>query len=455
MKIIVVGIGKAGLSLIESLMDEGADVTVIEKSAEIVKKVTDKFNVNGVVGSGASRETLLKAGANTADMLIALTAVDEVNLLSCMQAKNLGTRRTAARLLLTDLTQEREALKQEYSIDYIISPKVDIAHMIYQNVGLPGNVKLEGFFDEKIQMLELNVLKDSVFAGNRLCDVKRKLNAEILIVAVKRKGKLVVPTGDFVCEPSDDIYMVADTEGMKNAFSTMEIVKKPAKHVLIVGGGATTEYVAGMLLKDRREVTILDDDIDRCQHLMATFPKASVAFGNMESVETLEEVDLSKKDVVISVTERDETNLVVSLFSWAKGVHSIITRVDSPEHVKLLHNVNMDITVSPSELATNKLLRFVKNYEVGDGENEILRFYSICDGAAEIMEFKVRGDFKYKNVTLKDPGFCIKKDSLIAAVIRDDEVVIPNGETCLKENDRVVIVSSKKNHIVKLEDLFK
>lgn len=455
MKIIVVGIGRAGLSLIDTLSKDGYDITVIEKSEKIVKSVTDRYNVAGVVGSGASRETLLKAGANTADLLIALTAVDEVNLLSCMQAKNLGTQKTAARLLLKDLAKERDELKKEYSIDYIISPKVDIANLIAANVGLPGNVKLEGVFGEEIQMLTVNVLKESPFAGKSLMDVKSSMGSPVLVVAVVRNEKLIVPDGGFVCEPGDDIYVIADARSMHKAFEEMGIVKNRARRVLIVGGGLTCEYVTKLLLEAKKEVNILDGDLETCHRLMEKFPSAKVMYGDGEEIEVLEEDDVEKMDVVISMTDKDETNLVVSIFAWAKGIPSIITRVDSPGHVRLLHKTNMDITVSPSEIATNKLVRFIKNYEVGGRENEILRFYSICDGLAEIMEFTVKEDCMKINVEFMSKDFKLKKDTLIAAIIRDNEVIIPNGHSVLKRDDRVVVISSSSNHIIKLNDIFK
>ncbi|MBP5454129.1 MAG: NAD-binding protein, partial [Lachnospiraceae bacterium] len=163
MKAIVVGVGKTGLALIEMLTNEGIDVTVIDCDKAVIDSVTDKLNVTGVEGSGASRSTLLKAGADSADILIALTPVDEINLLSCLQAKNLGTRHTAARLLMSDLSMEKDDLIKEYNIDYIVRPKVDVAEIIYNNVGLPGNVRLDSFFGDTIEMLSIDVIKDSPF----------------------------------------------------------------------------------------------------------------------------------------------------------------------------------------------------------------------------------------------------------------------------------------------------
>lgn len=454
MKIIIVGAGKAGTLLIETLSAEGYDITLIEKSPEIVKEITDQYNVIGIVGSGASQETLEKAGANTADMLIALTAVDEVNLLSCLQAKNLGTRRTAARLLMQDLADEQQKLKKQYSIDQIICPKIDMAKLVAQNAGLPGNVKLEGYFGDEIKMLSIYIDKISPLKDRTLKEIKQNIQSNILVVGVVREGKLIIPDGNFQILEGDDIYLVADTTGMQKAFEEIDIVRNNSKKVLIVGGGITCEYLTDLLINAKKNVRILESNITSCQKLMERFPNADISYGNGESIDVLEEEHVEKMDVVISLTNKDETNLVVSLFAWAKGVTSIITRVDSPGHAKLLHKVNMDITVSPSEMTTNKIMRFVRNYEVGDARNEIHRFYSICDGLADIMEFSVTGSTKNLKLAFKEPTFKLKKDSLIAAIIRNSEVIIPNGNSMLMEGDNVIVVSSKKNHLLSLNDVF-
>lgn len=453
MKIIIVGAGGAGELLIDTLSKEGHDIVLIEKSADIIKEITDEYNVTGVVGSGASMGTLEKAGAATADMLIALTSVDEVNLLSCLQAKNLGTRKTVARLLLQDLSSERAKLKEQYSIDFIVCPKYDVARLVAQNAGLPGNVKMEGFFEDELQILSVYIDNCSELTGKTLRDIK-KSDSDFLVAAVLRKGKLTIPDGNYTCQDGDNIFLVADTRKLDKSFKEVGVHKSDGKKVLIVGGGIAAEYLIDMLLEEKKHIEILENNPDTCRNLMERFPNVNVCLGDGESIDVLEEENASKMDTVISFTNKDETNLVVSLFAWAKGVPSIITRVDSPEHAKLLHKVNMDITVSTAEVTVNKIMRFIRNYEMGDAQNEIHRFYSICDGLAEIMEFSATADCKNLGVEFKEPSFKLKKDTLIAAILRDTKVIIPNGFSSLQKGDKVIIVSSKKNHLLSLNDVF-
>jgi len=453
MKIIIVGLGSAGSALVKSLAGENYDVTVIDKNKALVDSITDNYNVNGIVGSGASKETLTKAGADTADALVALTHIDEINLLSCMQAKSLGTRRTAARILLPDFVEELDRLKKEYSIDYFVKPKADIAEEISRNIGLPGYIKLEGFFGNKVQMINLSLREDSPLVGKSLMEIKQAIQADIIVGTIIRDGKLYVPDGTFELKVDDQLGIVIDRGKLQETLDKLKIKTKVAKKIAIVGGGITCEYLLGELSGKKKDVTIYDNSINRCRELMEMYPDIKVSYAEGDVTEVLEEEKIEKMDCLISVSNSDETNLVTSMFAWSQNVPSIITRVDKPGHVKLLHKVNMDITVSPTELSVLKMLRFIRNYEIGDAKNGVGKFYMIADGLAEVMEFNVEDDFSRLGIPFKDKSFKLKKDTIIAALIRGDELVIPGGNTSIEKGDVVVVASSKKNHIRNLNEI--
>lgn len=454
MKIIIVGLGDTGKGLIAALADEKYDVTVIDKDASLIECITDNYSVNGVVGSGASRDTLLRAGADTADAFIALTPVDEINLLSCMQAKALGTRRTAARILLPDFVGEADYLKQKYQIDYFVKPKLDIAEEIYRNIGLPGFIKLEGFFGNQVQMINLTVKDDSPLVGKSLMQIKQSEHADIIVGTVIRDGKLYVPDGEFVIEAGDDLGVITDKEKLHDTLDKLSIQQKNCKKIAIVGGGNTSEYLLSMLESDKVDITVFDNNLDRCRELMETHPNIKVSYAEGDVTEILEEEHIEKMDCLISITNNDETNLVVSMFAWSQDVESIITRVFKTNNVKLLHKVNIDITVSPTELSVLKMLRFIRNYEIGDAANSVGKFYMIADGLAEVMEFVANDDFQKAGIEFKEKAFKLKKDVVIAAVVRGEELIIPCGTTSIKKGDKVILVTSKKNHIRDLNDAF-
>ena len=455
MKVIIVGLGQAGTTLVKTLSGEQYDITVIDKERRLVDRMTDKFNVNGVTGSGASKETLLAAGADTADAIIALTHTDEINLLSCMQAKTLGTRRSAARLLSPDLVKESETLKQQYNIDYVVLPKSDIADEIYRNIGMPGFIKLEGYWGNNVQIIDMNVLDNSPIAGRSLADIKRSSDLNMLVIAVMRKGKLHIPDGSFTIQPGDNIAIVAAKDNIQSTLKSLSVMPRQAKRIVIVGGGITCIYLLELLKKDHKDITVLEQDVSRCRDLMLAYPDIRVVYSGGEILDVLEEERVSSSDAVISLTDNDETNLVISMYSWSCRIPSIITRVDKPEHVKLLHRVNIDITVSATELSALKMARFVRSYEMSDAPNEIGKFYNIAENRAEVMDFTATADFPALNISLGSDSFRLKKDIIITALLRKGELIIPSGDSCIMDCDRVIITSAKSNRIRNLREILR
>ena len=455
MKIIIVGLGQAGTTLVKGLSGDQYDITVIDRDHSLVDRTTDRFNVNGVTGSGASKETLLAAGADTADAIVALTHTDEINLLSCMQAKALGTRRSAARLLSPDLVNEADALKKQYNIDFFVKPKADIAEEIYRNIGMPGFIKLEGYWGNNIQIIDMNVLDSSPLAGRSLAELKQSGNTDMLVVAAIRDGKLHIPDGSFTIQPGDHIGIVAAKEKTMAILTSFGVMKQQAKRIVIVGGGISGQYLIELLKNDRKSITVLENNVARCRELMLMYPDIRVVYSGGEILDVLEEETVSSADAIISLTDNDETNLVISMYAWSCNIPSIITRVDKPEHVRMLHRVNIDITVSATELSALKMIRFIRSYEMSDAPNEIGKFYNIADNRAEVMEFTATGDFPALNITFGSSGFRLKKNILITALIRKGELIIPSGSSCIMDGDKVIITSAKSNRIRNLAEILR
>ena len=450
MKIIIVGAGRTGCSLIAALAEKNYDITIIDKQKSLVDDVTDKYNVSGVVGSGASKETLYKAGADTADILIALTPVDEINLLSCVQAKAVGTLHTVARVFQPDFAAERKTLEKEQEIDYIFNPKYDMAEESARSIGLPGIVKPEGLFGEQMQMATVTMLPDSPLNGKSLYEIRTNLDDEILIATVLRAGKLYVPDGKFIIEAGDKIGIAAKKDRMIKILQKIGIISNSAKKVMIVGGGITAEYLIEMLISARKDITVIEADLDRCSALMERYPNVKISFWKGEMGEVLEEEGIASMDALVSLTDTDETNLVTSMYAWSRNVPSILTRIEAPGHLNLLHRINLDITLSPSEISVNKLIRFVHNREAGDAPNDIEKYASVAEGKAEVLQFTANEGFAKIGVQFKDPSFKLKKNIIVASIIRDGEVVIPDGNTSINPGDKVIIVSEKKNRIENL-----
>ncbi|MGN1089219.1 MAG: Trk system potassium transporter TrkA, partial [Huintestinicola sp.] len=361
MKIIIVGLGKTGMLLADNLSRENHDVTVVDKSKEKIEAATDRYSVSGVCGSGASKSVLTKAGADTADAIIALMPSDEANLMTCMTAKNAGTRYAALRLQSPEFVNDREHLKKEFGIDHIVNPKRDTANEISRQIGLPGLVKADAFFSTDAVMLRTDVHKDNPLAGKALKDVRGIFDADMLMGCVKREEKIFVPDGSFIIEEGDTISIISPHGSLEKIVTKLGLVRKPVKNVFIVGGGTTGFYLAEKLLSEGKRVTILESCKERCIELSEQLPKASVAYAEDVDSDILIAEGIKNSDVCVSLTGEDEKNLVISLFAWSCGISSIITKVNIPSYERLLNKVKIDITVSPTVICSDMLMRFIRN----------------------------------------------------------------------------------------------
>ncbi|MBP5185143.1 MAG: Trk system potassium transporter TrkA [Lachnospiraceae bacterium] len=452
MKIVIAGVGEAGTELIRRLANDGCDITVIDSDPEQLEWVTDKFNVNGVNGSAASRQTLLSAGVDSADIFVALTPWDETNLLSCMQAKSAGALRTAARLQLSDLAAETDAIKKEYDIDCIVCPRVDLAEEIYRNIGLPGYIKHEGLFGNEVMIIDLSVLRGSPLAGMKLSAVRSEICKDMLVGTVTRDGKITIPDGSFVLQVGDGLTITASAETLEETLQSLGVYRAKTDRIVMVGCGISGEYLAKRLVDEGRQLTILESSLERCRMLMEKFPTVHVAYSEGEITSVLDEEHIDKAGALISLTDSDETNLVISMYAWSKQIPSVITRVDRLSHVRLLHKVNIDITASPTELTIRKLLHFIRNG--GNTASQDGMCYFVADGRAEVTEFTVKPDTQLVGVPLSDKTFRLKKGVIISGIIRDGKLKIPGGSSRLEAGDRVVVTSAAERRIRTLEDIF-
>lgn len=456
MKIIIVGLGKTGVLLADTLSKEHHDVTVIDSDKTVVESTTDRLPVSGVVGSGASKHVLLAAGADTADLVVALTPSDEANLMTCQIAKKLGTKYTATRFLAPEFADDKEYLTSQFDIDYIVNPKYDVATEIERQIGLPGLVKADAFFSNDVVIIKITVDKNSSIVGKALRDVTGVLDAEVLVGAVLRDDKISIPNGNFVVEVGDVVDLILPQHAVHKVIAKLGLVRKPVKRVFIVGGGTIGCYLAENLLAEGKRVTILDNDKKRCAEILEMLPKADVAYLSAVDSDILEEEGIKDADVCISLTGEDEKNLVISMFAWSCGIPSIITKVDLPAYEKLLNKVNMDITISPTVISANMLMSFIRNITVfNEKGNDINRITSIAGGRAEAIEFIAYDNCKKLGIALKSPEFGLKKDLLLAAIIRNNKVIVPSGNSKIAVGDKVIVMAKTGHGLNTLNDIFK
>lgn len=449
MKIIIAGLGRTGMLIAEKLSDEAHDVTVIDTDSKKVEKAEKNLKVNGRTGSGISRKLLIDAGAETADVIISLMPALESNIIACMTAKKLGTRYSALRLKDNIFDDDINEIKQQFGIDCIVDQKNATAETIMNQIGLPGYVKAEAFFDSAAIMLKLPVKNGSIFAGKTLMELGKTFDTDIVVGVVKRGNNIFIPNGQFKINENDVISLVTAQNSVEKLIGKLGLLRKPVKNVFIIGGGTTGLLLAKKLAAANKNVTIFESSDERRRYLANELEQSNrisiVNASNIDS-ELLEEEGIKNADVCVSLTGEDEKNLVMSLFASNCGVASIITKVDMPSYEKLLNNIEMDMTISPTVISSDMLMRYIRNVTVfNEKGNDIHRIYSIAGGEAEAIEFIAYDKFRKTGIPLMSEEFKLKKDILLAAVIRNDKVIIAKGSTTIEKDDKVIVIA-KKNH---------
>lgn len=453
MKIIVVGLGQTGRLLTEVASKEHYDVVVVDSNKEVVEEITEKYNVNGVVGSGGSRRILSQAGAENADMLVALTPNDELNILSCMTAKKLGTLDVSARIHQPEFDQDQSYIMEEYGIDRLLNPDKEAAKEMLWNIELSGFLRTEAFFEKKAVIVELKVEEDSPLSGMALPQVKEFFDTDMLVVAVYRKKEMIIPDGKITILSGDRLEIIASLGSVRDIYQKLRIKKKRIKDVLMVGGGTGGYYLAKELEPLGYSVKVLEKDRERCIELVKLFPNMQVICGDAVDTQTLKEEGIRKMDACLSMTGDDRTNLAVSLFARSEGVTQVLAKINEIAYEQLLRKTDVNVCVSPSSVIVEELMSVIRNLASSD-RSRIRRLYRIADGKAEAIAFDVSDNCGKIQIPFLSPEFKLRKGVLIAAIIRGKEIIIPNGNSSIQPGDTVVVVTDVNNVLNELDDIF-
>ncbi len=454
MKVLVVGLGETGMMLAERLSEENHEVSVIDTDHRLIERATERLNVNGVVGSGASRSILMQAGAETADVLIAMTPMDEMNIFSCITAKKCGTRFVCARVSKAEFEEDREYVSREYGIDALLNAEKETAVEIQKHIALPGALHADAFFSNKVMMVALEAGEGSPLVNLSMQEVRQFFQTELLVATVTNGTRLIIPDGSYHILPGDVLRVIFSTnpDVVRDIFHKLHVKEKPAHNVLMIGCRTTGYYLAERLY-GKYALKILESDRERCVELVKRFPKAQVICGDAIDTQVLKEEGAGKADVCVALTGDDRTNLAVSMYAWSHGVGQVIAKLNEMSYGQLLRKSNIDVAICPSAVMLEKVLSIVRNLSSGD-HSKIRRLYRIADGMAEVIEFEVSKGLRNLDIPFADERFNTKKGVLVAAIIRDGQVIIPNGSSRILVGDLVVIVADRKNRINDLEDIF-
>ena len=452
MKIVIVGAGGIGTCLIRFLSEEHNEITVIDSKPEIVEAMTDKYEVSGICGSGSSYSVLRKAGMEAVDVFIAVTSSDEANIMSCMIAKELGAGHTIARVRGREHLEDIEIFRDRAGLDHIINPELAVADEILRLLKMPMAVNLQSFMDGNVLLTELNITEHHPMAGLSLMELHQKFDVSMLVATVTRGKKAFVPRGNFVLQPNDKISVLAQTKQMEKLLEQLNVVKRKVKSVMMVGCGSIGVYLAEKIQNTDMKLKIIEFNRDRCLELAKLLPEVSIAYGEAFDDKLLEEEGIARYDACVSLTDADDSNLVVSMLAWSLGVPKIITKVLNLNYASVLGNIELDNTVSPYEISANSILHYIRELNNTEHAHQIQKLYRMADNQVEVLELSA-DEFSKFGVRLMDPEFTLRPDILVATIIRNGEVQIPDGRSTIEPGDEVIVVSTSDVKIRCLDDI--
>ncbi len=442
MKIIIVGCGKIGKSLIGSLVSEGHDVAVIDKSPAVIEDITNTYDVIGVCGIGTDCEVLAEAGAAKSDIVIGVTGSDELNMLACFIARTLGAKNTVARIRDREYNDKSLGfMAAQLQLSMSLNPEMLTANTIANILRFPSAINIDTFDGNKFEIVEMILGNDSPLTGMSMIDLRKRSPGKFLICAVLRDSEVIIPDGRFELKAGDRIALTAAPNEIGKLLRSFDLITRKTKSVMILGASKIAYYLSLSLLAAGNKVTVIDKDEVRCDEFAEALPGVTVICGDGANQDMLIEEGIGTTDAFVSLTGYDENNILISFFATSQNVPKVIAKVNRPEFNPMAIKLGLDTLISPVQTVTDEMLRYVRALQNSVGSN-VEKLYKIMDGGAEALEFNVRSDFKHAGKALKEIKF--KQNILIAGILRNRKPIVPSGDDVILPGDKVIVIAA--NH---------
>ena len=448
MQIIIVGCGKVGSTIAEQLSAEGHDITIVDTDEAVVKALAARLDIMGVTGNGATHTILEEAGIEDSDLLIAVTESDELNLLCCMVGKKAGAEHTIARVRNPEYSQDIGFMKKELGLAMTINPEYAASTEMARLLRFPSAIEIDTFGRGRVELLEYKILDGNILVGKSLVDVGRNIKSDVLICAVEREDEVIIPNGSFVLQSGDIVSIVASTENAKDFFKKVGCSSSGVRDTMIVGGGTIAYYLAKQLLPLGIKVKI----IERCEELSAMLPNAVIIHGDAADKDVLLEEGIEKCSSFVSLTGIDEENAFLSLYAKSVSNAKIVTKINRIAFDDIIEKFDLGSMIYPKHITAEYIVRYVRGLQNSVGSNNVEALYRIIHGKVEALEFYIKEDSGMTGATLE--ALPIREGVLVAGIIRDGKVMIPNGKSTLQRNDSVIIIT-RITGMQNLEDILK
>jgi len=442
MKIVLIGLGTIGTTILQSLSGEGHTITIIDEDKEKIENLIEKYDVSGIVGNGACMEIQREAGIRDADLAIVMTASDELNIFACLTAKKAGVKNTIARVRNPDYRSQILDMKEDLGISMIVNPEMETASEIFHLIDLPSVAQLDHFAKGKVLLAEVVAEKGCSLIGETLISLGKKLSTKVLICAVQRGDEVIIPSGHFIIREDDRIHFTSPANALGDFLTEVNLLRSPFRDIMIVGGGKIAYYLADELSEKKYRVKLLETNRAAAEELAELLPRTTIIHGNGTRHDILLEEGIEAMDAFVALTDIDEENMVVSMFANSKNVKKTITQIKSGDLYGMLGALGIDNTISPKEVVSDRITSYIRALANKRGSN-VLTLYRLVEGQVEALEFCARKPEKIYDRPLKE--LKIKENCLIACIIRQNEVMIPDGNSFITLGDNVIVVTTHKN----------
>lgn len=441
MNIIILGSGKVGRTLAEQLSNEGHNIVMVDIIAKKVQDISEDADIMGVLGNASSINTLLDAGIETADILIAVTGSDELNLLCCLIAKKVSKCHTIARVRNPVYGKEIGFIKERLGISMIINPEQAAAIEISRLLRFPSAIKIDTFAKGRVELLKFKVKPEFHLDQMTVMEVAERYKNSILICAVERGDEVYIPSGNFVLKDNDIISIIASPVNSALFFKRIGIHTHQVKSTLIVGGSTLSYYLAKLLLAMKIRVLIVEANKDRCEQLSELLPDATIINGDGTDKNLLLEEGLTRVESFVTLTNLDEENILLALFAKKNSNAKLVSKVNRIAFDDIIEGLDIGSVIYPKYLTADYILQYVRAMQNSIGSN-VETLYQILDNKAEALEFSVHEDCPFLNTPLADLD--IRNNLLVTCINRNGKITIPRGQDSIQLGDTVIVVTTVK-----------
>ncbi len=431
MKVAIIGAGKLGYKLAEALMNGDNHVVLVDKNISVIQKISESLDVLTYAANGVQMDTFNELKIDTYDIIIAVTETDEKNIVICSIAKKLGCKKAIARIRDPEYVKQLELIKKEMSIDHIINPDLATSYEIFRNLTKQYSVYNENFAMGRVGMIEFNVKNVSSIIGKEIKDIASHFQ-NILIVAISRNGKIIIPNGDTELSSEDTLYLLGESDCIRSFSSQYNLTEasKNIKTVMILGGGKISYYLADRLSSFGIKVKIIEVNRERCKYLSENLDNVLILHGDGTDLKLLEEENINAMDAFVSTTGYDEENLLMALMAKNLGVQKVIAKVSRQNYIEIIEKLGIDVALNPVDITASNILRYIQG-------KKLVAVSHLLQGQAEVIELIAHDKMKILNKPLHQLD--LPEGIIIGSIVRDGQVIIPRGDNMIKKGDRVVI----------------